>query len=483
MAKTRRNKGGSGRARTRARTRARITSALNSAVDNIVEHIEHSQDMDTSVEPTENVYNYRAGFDDVNYPILNVNYEYKEYNIARYAELFSNLHKLHNRVEATDKNWQFVCIVIQSNGENYEYVAYKPYYTNLSETGSRYLYNYEYNNELSELINYHISNVIYNANLGGYIREYLDKGEAVNISLDYYVGRTLGNAGWHTDTRRENSLYTNLTYNNQADILGPEIAYYDNQCMPFLNRTVFRPRINYPYGSAGFNDNIIIHSTPYTSEAESQNMLFNTYQSARILPNLKTIESIRRYANENNISIRKAAKAKDIILNDLYKNPIITQYANEHNMTEEDAARTISANTGIEYEDLIGSSIGPVTTEMHKLPILSSSKARREYTADSNLTRPSFIRCHITHHESLIEIEEIFGEPQRQNSNSYINEHKYFDIQNLDNIISEAIFKDGADNNINADIKWPLSKKIKPSGIKINDIIKRACEIKPNAGG
>jgi hypothetical protein len=449
-----------------------ITNAFNGALDNIVEHI---QDMDTSFESTQTVYNYRAGFDSVNYPIINVNYEYKEDNKAFYIKLFSNLHELYTRVGATDKNWQFVCIVIRKNRNNYQYMAFKPYYTNFSQSGSRYLDNDEYNNKLSELINYHIRNVIQNANLGGHLKDYLDRGEFVNIAMDYYIGRTISQAGWHVDTRRGNSLYTSLTYNNNTDMLGPELAYYEDYCSRENIHTVFRPIIYYPFGSVGINDNVIIHSTPYTKEMEEKHKLFENTQYASIYPNYEKLAEIRDYAKKNNLTIIEAARAKNVILNNLYLDPRIKQYADEHNMTIEDAARRLADTNNIEYKYIINNYIGPATTEVHSLPKLSPSIARRDYIPDSNLTRPTFIRCHITHHKSLREIDEIYGVPpeERRNLNSYIEGKKYFDYQILD----ESIFNDGDNNNIIDSNIDRLPQLI------INDVIKRACEIKPNAGG
>lgn len=420
--------------------RERRESMIREGVSNALEQI---TDRDNTPVSEVEKYNYRAGFDTLNYPIMNVNYESDTSSQRMYRDFFEELDGLYERVGASGRNWQFVSIVIQKIGDKYFFIPYVPYYVALSEANNAIMplmpgmYN-----QLRTKINNHITNIVSNANLGKHIKEYLDNGEFIHISLDYYVARDLGQAGFHIDTRRGNSVYTHLIYNNDRDILGPELASFSEECAYGPDDqpvSVFRPVVHFPYGSAGFNDNVIIHSTPYSNDAEYERGLFTDFQNASILPSVVELKKIRKIAEKNGVSIEKAAEDYGY--------------------------------------NLFGFRFGPATVKSVQLPLLVPSPSRASIPnkdlgikIGDRYVRPSFIRCHMTHHTKFGEVEALFGDP---NQNRYIMEHRLADFSELP---SEMLGEVTENRVVDVMVTEEMSV------VEINELLKGSCIRRENRG-
>lgn len=218
----------------------------------------------------------------VKFPLFNVNKARTENNINLYTYLFSELKKEQILVGTQDKNWQFIEIMLRKDvSTNYYFLTVNSPFHNVDETleimptGNRPL---APDNVLLQNIILHMFNMIKNANMGSYIKHLLDSNKKVRVTMDYYVGRETSHSGFHKDTRERFGFYTTLTFDMGAKeiIPGPEITHYNVLCphnytpeAVNYKRQVVRPIIRGPFGTIGFNDLVLLHSTPYTETAEN----------------------------------------------------------------------------------------------------------------------------------------------------------------------------------------------------------------------
>lgn len=227
---------------------------------------------------TLNEYNALVNLGNTKLPLFNVNRSTEMAYTNMYDYLFPKLREEQINAGIIEHNWKFIIIVLEKNTNTNEYILsahYSLHNTEALPTGTQPISN---DIVLMDGILHHLSKVIKDASLGSYIKYLLDEGKKVKITLDLFVGRTLSHAGFHKDTREHTGFYTALTFNMKMGdkIPGPEMTHYNAMCpinerdgnMINYKRKVVRPVIHGPYGTVGFNDMLLVHSTPFTHQAE-----------------------------------------------------------------------------------------------------------------------------------------------------------------------------------------------------------------------
>lgn len=255
------------------------------------------------------IYNAHINVAGINLPLLHVNKSDK----SACDNIYEMLNKQFNSMQV-DMQWQFFDLVFIKRNDTYYIQLLSPYIKDTSKALGQdaYVGTHPIPNDTKLLNNLEIfvQKMIKDANLGEYIKFILDNNNIVRIYLDYYVGRPYTRSAFHKDTRFGHGFYTCLTFDipNYEYVLGPELTHYNVFCGirdENMQRQVFRPKIYGSYGQIGFNDPILIHSTPYTDVAERDENIFNVNIPVEILASYYEIEQHKsnRVAYTNSMRI------------------------------------------------------------------------------------------------------------------------------------------------------------------------------------
>ena len=130
--------------------------------------------------------------------------------------------------------------------------------------------------------------IIKESNLLGTILNTISNENKIVVLIDFYYNRS-GVIEFHKDRYDYDTKYVSLTYDNDANMFGPDvISYHTNPEYRAKKETeleVFRPLLP-SYSRIGFNDEILSHSSPYDKLPEMVEVCKLTEDNASHQPNM-----------------------------------------------------------------------------------------------------------------------------------------------------------------------------------------------------
>ncbi len=244
------------------------------------------------------IYNACINVSGINVPLFHVNNANTQQHRDLYSNIFAKLNTYYQMCSQPNENWQFIeyYFYLNEDGKYCIQIA-SPFVEGHQQTLKTGLQPLPHDITLITELEQHIEKIIGDSNLGAYIKTLIENKYIVRIAMDFYTGRPISKNLFHKDTREGVGFYACLTFDidETQRIPGPELTHYNIYCEnkdALMKRQVIRPILYGAYAQIGFNDPILIHSTPYSGTAEDENGLFddNYFIPVEILPSYVELE-------------------------------------------------------------------------------------------------------------------------------------------------------------------------------------------------